>query len=710
MSATLNPTLPAPQIGRSPQNRRADALVRGDGLFVDDVELVDALSVAFVRAQVAPGRLSEPEMTEARTMPGVVAVHSGADVAGLGDLSVSTPIPKTGKAGFPVLAFGQVGFAGQPVAAVLAKTSDCAQDAAEAVYAGIEETDAAADTTPLASQHWKSGDAGAAFANADHIVACCIEHKRLAPAPMEPRSIAVQYHLDGDTVTVWHSTQTPHRSRGELASILGIDASRIRVIAPDVGGAFGMKASLYPEEVFVVWAAFHHRRSVRWAATRSEDFLSATQGRGLTCSGRMALDKHGKFLALEARIEAPVGCWLPTSALIPAWNAARILPGGYDIDVVDISTSVKPAPFAPTGIYRGAGRPEANLLLERLVDKAARVIGLDPTEIRHRNLLSSRVLTHRTVTGNLLDSGDYSAALDHLVASRGWASALDARTKHRANGDLYGLGIGFFLEPSGSGWESARVTLHSDGTVTVASGSSSQGHGRETALAQIAADALGLDLVAVGATCGDTGTCPEGIGALASRSTAIGGSAVMAACTEVLDRKNAGEPLPITADVRYENEGQAWGYGAYMAAVEIDPDTGSIRIDKVVCVDDAGIVVNPALAKGQIRGGFAQGLGEALMEQIVYDDGGQLLTGSFMDYAMPRASDVPPLDFHSLETLSPFNLLGAKGIAEAGTIGAPAALLNAAIDALSPLGIEDLDMPLTPQKIWHAITAARKDT
>ncbi|WP_425043376.1 xanthine dehydrogenase family protein molybdopterin-binding subunit [Primorskyibacter sp. S87] len=692
------------KIGTSPRRREDPALLSGHGRFADDVSLTDQLHVSFVRSQIPSGRINGMDIEDAVATSGVIAVHSCADVAGLGSLSVNPVLPIRRLPDFPILAEDKVLAIGQPIAAVLATSPAAAQDAAELVYPDIEETEF--EATVIAEQTWHSGDFQTAFEQATTVVECEITHPRLAPSPMEPRSIAVAYDAISDRVTVWHSTQTPHRSRSELAEILGVDADRIRVIAQDVGGAFGMKASLYPEEVFAVWAAFQHKRSIKWTATRSEEFLSATHGRGVCSRGRLAIDANGRFLALSAEITAPLGAWLPNSGLITAWNAARVLPCGYRVAALDISTVAQQFNLAPTGIYRGAGRPEANCLMERLVDKAARARALDPVEIRRRNLLTTTDLPHETGTGNILDSGDYACALDILCDKAGYADLLADRDRRRTAGELVGIGLGFYVEPSGSGWESATVTLNGNGRVTVSSGSSSQGHGRETAYAQIAADTLDIELDAVEVRLADTAVTPEGIGALASRSTAIGGSAVLEACREIAARREAGAPFPITAQNRYANTGQAWGYGAYLALMSIDRETGAPNLERMTCVDDTGRLLNPMLVEGQILGGIAQGLGEALTERVVYDGDGQLLTGSFMDYAMPRAADMPPVDIYKFETPSPMNTLGAKGVGEAGTIGAPAAILNAAIDALSPLGVTDLQMPLTSQMLWHTMQDA----
>lgn len=694
-------------IGASLPDRRAATRLRGDGLFTGDVDLNNPLHLAFARSDVPRGRIMAIGLARARAVAGVLGVHNGADVADLGALTVNAVLPLPVTPPFHALAQGRVECLGQPLAAVLASSAQAALDGVEAIDPVIKE-EAALISAPVASKRWRTGDPEGVFEAAAHVVEVVLHHPRLAPSPLEPRAIAIEWTQEG--LTVWHSTQTPHRTRSELAQMLGLDADRIRVIAPDVGGAFGMKASLYPEELFAVWAAIHHRRSVRWCATRGEDFLSACHGRGQRNWGRLAVGEDGRFLALEARISAPVGPWLPNSALIPAWNAARILPGGYDIGTVDIRAQAVPDGNGPTGIYRGAGRPEAACLMERLVDCAAQVCGIDPVAIRDLNLIGSGALPMRTSTGNLLDSGDYPHALKAACKAADYVGLINARDAARDKGALSGVGLAFYLEPSGEGFETARVSITADGRVTVASGSSSQGQGRETGYAQIAAEVLGVSYERIDVIQGDSATCPVGIGAVASRGTAIGGSAVFTACERLRARQLRGDMAPMSEDVRYENEGQAWGYGVYIIAVDVDSDTGEVAISHATCFDDVGRVLNPAFVEGQIRGGFAQGLGEALLEQVVYDEDGQLLTGSLMDYALPRATDMPDVTITGSEHPSPLNALGVKGVGEAGTIGAPAAILNAVLDALAPIGVAHLDMPLTPCKIWTAIDAAeRKD-
>ena len=421
------------------------------------------------------------------------------------------------------------------------------------------------------------------------------------------------------------------------------------------------------------------------------------------------MDADGHFVHLEARLAFPLGAWLPFSAAMPVRNAARILPGPYRVGSVDIEAHATQSNAAAVNIYRGAGRPEAALLMERLVDAAARVGGIDPVELRRRNLIPASAMPYDTPTGERFDSGDYPAALERACERFGYAAERAQQARRRAAGELVGIGLAMYVEPCGQGWESARVTLLPDGTVTVASGSAAQGQGHQTTYAAIVATVLGLDPQLVTAVHGDTALCPDGIGALASRSIAIGGSAVQAAARAAAARRDAGEPLPLTAESVYTAPGEAWSYGCVIARMSILAETGEPRIERMVWVDDAGRIISPQLAEGQLHGGLAQGIGQAMLERIVYDDSGQLLTGSLLDYALPRAGDMPPLEIDSLCIPATANALGAKGVGEAGTIGVPAALLNAAIDALSPFKVTDLDFPLTAERLWRTINTSTKE-
>lgn len=698
------------RIGRSEPRREDARLLRGAGRYAADVQPRNVLHVVFARSTMPRCKVVECDVDGALEMDGVVAAFRGKDVSHLGSLSIAPLLELEGGCKFPILADDSAIAVGQPIAAIVATSVNHGLDAIDALYADLEDDENTHETVAEFARSWTHGDVEDGFARADIVVEADVRHPRLAPSPIEPRAVTVEFDDQNDSAVVWLATQTPHRARSELSKILGVDSSRIHVIAPDVGGAFGMKASLYPEEVFVVWAAFALKRSLKWVATRNEDFLSATHGRGGTSKGELALTKDGKFLALRASLELPLGYWLPTSSAVPAWNAGRILPTGYRVDSMDVSTRARSQDRAAVGIYRGAGRPEANCLMERLVDEAAVAAGLDPIELRLSNLLGESQFPYQTPTGYELDSGRYREAVRDLCVKVDYAELKSRRDARRENGELVGLGIAFYVEPCGTGWESARVTLNPDGTVLAATGGSSQGHGRETAIAQIVSDRMGVAIDKISVLQGNTKECPNGIGALASRSTAIGGSAICRACDGILERvdNDLATKEPVTEEVVYEADGEAWGYGCYIVCVSIKRETGVLEVESAACMDDVGTIINPMLVEGQIMGGYAQGLGESLLEEVTYDDDDQLLTGSFTDYAMPRADDVPPLSIYKMSTPSSKNILGAKGVGEAGTIGTPAAILNAALDALRPLGIRDLQMPLTSQRLWAAINSVER--
>lgn len=715
-----------------------DKLVRGLGRFVDDVAVPDCLHLAFARSPVGRGRIARIDTRAATRLPGVVLVVTGEDIAGMQGPAVNALVPGLVVPPFHALAHGRVEWVGQPLAAIVAGSASAALDGVEALAIDID--DDTTDPRECFAQHWQAGDAESGFAAAAHVVRVAVTHARLAPMALEPRAAVAQWDHASERLTVWLSTQTPHRARENLARALGLAEDRIRVIAPDVGGAFGGKASIYPEEIVVAWAALRLKRAVRWCATRGEEMLAATQGRGGALEGELALDAHGRMIALRARIDVPLGAWLPFSATVPARNAARILPGPYAVPAIDIAMRGTTDAHAAIGIYRGAGRPEAAMLMERLVDAAARKLGIEATTLRRRNLITAAAMPYRTPTGETLDSGDFMALLDRAVAATQAAGLFAARDRRRAAGEICGIGLALYVEPCGQGWESATLTLHPDGRLVAATGCTAQGQGRETAYRQILADVLPLPSARVEIRHGDTDTTPLGIGALASRGTAIGGSALATAARALLARARAeaarqlsvdDDALVVTPDgiaagerhaswqtiataagdgglaqsIRYTAPGEAWSSGCCIAVLAIDRDTGTAGLERLIWIDDAGTVVNPMLVEGQLRGGLAQGLGEALLERIVYDADGQLLTGSLMDYAIPRARDIPPVELGSIATPSPVNALGAKGVGEAGCIGVPAAIVNAALDALAPYGVETLDMPLTSEKLWRAMRA-----
>ena len=715
-----NPTASSGGVGQARLRVEDRALLTGRGRFTDDIRIAGCLHAAFVRSPESHGRIARIETAEAAALPGVAAIFTGADLASLGSTSVNPLMPEIRPLPPAALAMDVVTSVGAPVALVVAETAAAATDAAESVRVEIEAVPA--DTAPAGTEAVRAREIWRTPApdtrNAAAQASVSLRQPLLAPAALEPRGLVADAATEPGRLTVWLGSQSPHRARTELAAVLGLDFDRVRVIAPDVGGAFGMKAPLYPEDIAVAFAALSLGRCVKWTATRSEDFLAATQGRGQSIEASLSAAADGALLHLEATVRAPLGSWMPYNAVVPARNAGRILPGPYKVASVGIEAAGVETRRTAVGIYRGAGRPEAALAMELLIDRLAEALDLAPEEVRRRNFVAAADMPWQTPTGQRLDSGDYRAAYDRAAALMAAPNA----SEPEADGPLRGKATVAYIEPSGLGWETARLTLDPDGSIVAATGSTAQGQGRTTAVQQIVGDRLGVDPNTVAVVHGDSRAPATAIGALASRSTPIGGSALVEACNtlrrqaEARLRESVGDTPDWTAIVRqtgglaadatYTAAGEAWGYGAVGCAVAIDPETGVLTVERLVWVDDAGTVINPMLAEGQLLGGIAQGLGEAVLERIVYDDDGQLLTGSFMDYGIPRAADMPPVTLERMETPSPANLLGAKGIGEAGAIGAPAAIACAVMDALRPLGVKHLDMPYSPARLWHAIRNA----
>ena len=722
-------------VGRGQLRREDAALLRGEGRFVGDIRIPGCLHVVFVRGQQR-GRILVIDTAAARAVPGVTGVFTAEDLSLCGQTAVNPLVDTLEPAPLKVLAREQVEAVGQPVVAVVAETLHAAIDAAELV---IVET--SADTAPLAGSFSQTWPHAAPEPRPDDVVVRVnVQHARLSPSAIEPRAALAAWDAATDDLTVWLATQTPHRARADLAVVLGFPETAIRVIAPDVGGAFGGKASIYPEDIFVAWAARHLETAVRWAGSRAEDLLAGTQGRGLHCEGVLTLGADGVMRGLHARVQAPLGHWMPFSAVVPGRNAGRILPGPYHLDQVDVAVTGTATPDAAMGIYRGAGRPEAAMLMERLVEAAARRLEMDPVALRKLNLVSPHAVPLHRPTGEVLDSGDLPALLERAVVESGYHARRREQAARRSVGEIVGIGMAVYVEPCGAGWESARLRLSPDGSFEAATGATAQGQGRETAYAQILADELHILPERISVQHGDTALTPLGIGALASRSTAIGGSALKLAGAAlvalarpiaarmlgtnnsqalILDACGFSQPgsqmvvnwaeiaatleVPLQVEQRFETPGEAWSGGCCIAAIAIDPETFTPQVEHITLVDDAGTVINPMLVHGQLIGGIAQGVGEAMLERIVYDADGQLLTGSLMDYALPRASDIPPVHLASQPSPTPLNPLGAKGVGEAGCIGVPAAIVNAAIDALAPYGVQDLTMPLTAESIWRAL-------
>ncbi len=737
-------------------------MLRGAGRFVDDIRLPGMLYARFVRSPHARALIRRIDVGPALGAAGVVAVFTGADFADVRMPSVNPLVDGLSLPERHPMAVGRIDHPGQAIALVIATDLACARHAATLVELDADPLDAIADPRPGeddvatatadASIDLAPREAGreasridvAGFAlrfgaplepdpRATLSVACRLRQPRVAAVAMEPRAIVVDIGpstgaavvANGNRthrVTVWIQSQSPARTRTDIACAVGIDPADIRVIVPDVGGAFGAKASVHPDDLLICAAALRLGRPVKWTATRSEEFVAGVHGRGASLRGTLALDAEGRFRSLDASLVFPLGGWLPFSATVPARNAARILPGPYRVPAVHVRARACGSSAAAVNIYRGAGRPEAAILMEVLVDRAARRSGIDPVELRMRNLLREQDLPWRTAAGETLDSGDYAASLEQACEAFGYAAARRRQRERQARGEWVGIGVACYVEPCGQGWESATVTARADGRFVVASGSSAQGQGHETVFARVAAAALSCDAHAIEVLQADTHTCPPGIGALASRSIAIGASAIDVACRRLAARLARGETArpdaPLVEQLVYEPDGETWSHGSVIAQLQIDADTGQPRIEALVWADDAGRIVHPQLAHGQLVGGMAQGLGQALFEQLIVDAQGQLLTGSLMDYALPRASDVPPVTIVSRASPSPMNALGAKGVGEAGCIGVPAAILNAANDALcaaagsvcaaegSEHDAPDLQFPLTPERLWRAMTGA----
>jgi carbon-monoxide dehydrogenase large subunit len=729
-------------IGQALTRREDPPLLTGRGVYVDDVTPPGTLHAYVVRSPLAHARVTGIDVAEARAAEGVAAVFTAADLAelGVGPLPGGEGLPPGAQnPAYPVLAGDVVLWAGQPVALVVADTPERAADAAELVSVDYDELpavtaalDAADPAAPLVHQgtegnvafrkRLSAGDADGAFQRAVYTVRQRMTSQRIAPVAMEPRGVLARLAEDG-RLEIRLPTQRPHGSRNWLAKILGIPASGIRVTTGDVGGAFGAKGPVYPDQVAVIAAARALGRPVKWIEERSESFTATTHGRDQVADLELAADADGVITALRGTVHASFGAYFTPNA--PGSLLGRLgpmLPQGYRIEHFDVELAGVFANTTPIGPYRGAGRPEAAYFTERLVDLLAREASLDPAELRRRNFIAAADFPYTTATGLTYETGDYQAGLDLLMEKLGGSPA------GVPDGRLFGRGIATFVEPGGivprvpgpdgTIGDKATVTVGADGKVTVAVGTSGHGQGHETAFAQLAADLLGVAYDDVTVVFGDTDTAPFGYGTFGSRSLAAGGTAIHQACQAVLDAaRRVDAPMPV-ADAAARLGGisatgssgapqETYASGAYGCEVGVDPDTGAVTLLRVVAVDDCGVLVNPLLVEGQVHGAVAQGVGQALTEEISYDENGQPMSASLMDYAVPFAATLPRIESYSVVTPSTVNPLGVKGMGESGTIGVTPALVNAVMDALSLYGVRHLDMPLTPEKIWTAIQESR---
>lgn len=768
-------------VGRPIRRREDPRFVRGEATYVADLVLPRMLHAAVVRSPHAHARLIEVRKSSIHDAPGVVEIISAADVQGrLHALLPNAPEGVTvAPVPHPPLATDRVRYVGQPVAVVIADGEDAALDAAQALEVDYEILPAVVDArgaehgatrlhdalpdNVLSRWSRSGGDPEAAFRSAAHVVRQRFHIPRLAGAPLETRGAIMRYDAGADLLTVWCSMQDTHRPLAQLSRALGRPEDRIRVIVPDVGGAFGVKGGVPVEMGVIADAAIRLGRPMRWIEDRRENLLGSYQGRGIEADMEFALDGRGRILAVRAHLIADLGAYLFPSTPIPSITTAMLLTGAYDIPNASVELIGVATNKVPVGPYRGAGRPEAAYLVERMVDLAARELGIDAVEMRRRNLIPADRFPYRTPLGFTYDSGNYRVALDRACELIGYApaardgaaadggSAWNAR-RHR-DGRVRGVGLSLYVERAGSGlWEGAAATVTPAGRVIVRIGSNPHGQGHETTFAQIAADALQIDVADVTVEHGDSAVVPRGVGTFGSRSTTIGGSAVLVVVGKIAARAKEiaahlleaspadivwdggrlhvrgaperaltlrdvaaaayqpgrlppGAELGLAASGTFALPGPVFPFGAYAAVVEVDPETGEISVERFVAIDDAGRIVNPLLAEGQVIGAVAQGLGQSFWEEAVYTDDGQAVSASFAEYALPRAVSVPPVLSELMETPSPFNPLGAKGIGEAGTIGAPGAIANAVMDALASRGVRHLDFPFTPQKIWQALRA-----
>jgi carbon-monoxide dehydrogenase large subunit len=753
----MSPEGAGPWVGRPLRRREDEAILRGRAAYVDNLAPPGTVHMVAVRSPLAHARLQAVEVAAAARAPGVVAVLTGADLAGqVGPMPVNAiEGARIAHARGPLLAAGGVRFAGEPVAVVAATTRAAAVDAAELVEVDYDPLPVVVDPhqaqAPAAVRlhdhldgnlllRWRRrhGDVDGAFAAAARVVAGRFRMPRLVASPIEPRGALAAYDPDGDLLTLWLSAQDPHRPLRHLAAVLRRPPERCRVVVGDVGGAFGSKGTLAPEAAVAAILALRLRRPVKWVETRSESFLASYQGRGQEIQAELAVDAAGRFLALRARVVADLGAYLYPITPAPPVTTAMLLTGAYDVAAVDVELVGVATNMVPTGPYRGAGRPEGAYVAERLADLAAADLGVDPAAIRRRNFIAPERFPHTTALGFTYDSGDYGRALDRACELLGYHRQRRRQRAAREDGRLVGIGLCVFVERAGAGlWEHGSVAVGPDGRALVRTGSTPHGQGHRTTFAQIAADALGLAPEDVTVEAGDTATVPQGMGTYASRSVTTGGSAVHLAARQVAAKAarvaawlaaSGGRPatlaevaaaahaparLPpglepgLQAEVRFELPGPVFPFGAYAAVVEVDRDTGRLQVLRLVGVDDAGRVVNPLLAEGQVMGSAAQGIGQALFEEAVHDDAGQLLTGNFAVYGLPSAVEVPPLQSELLETPSPFTPLGVKGLGESGAIAVPAAIANAVADALAPLGVRHLDPPYTPERLWRVLAGVR---
>ncbi len=781
-------------IGARVERKEDRRFLTGAGQYTDDVVLPGQTYACFVRSPHAHAKIKSIDTAAAKAAPGVLAVFTGADIAGkvnglpCGWLITDVNGQPMKEPPHPVLAQEKVRYVGDHVALVVAETYFQAKDAAELVEVDYEVLPAVvnaadADQPGQAAVHdiapnnvsyvWALGDKGAvdaAFAKAAHVTRLDFHNNRLIPNAIEPRAANASYNRADDSYTLYVSNQNPHVERLLMtAFVLGLPEHKVRVIAPDVGGGFGSKIFLYAEDAALTWASRQLCRPVKWTADRTEAFLSDAHGRDHTTTAELALDKDGHFLAMRVKTKANLGAYLSTFASsVPTILYATLLAGQYKTPAIHCEVTSVFTNTSPVDAYRGAGRPEATYVVERLVSTAAREMGIDQAEIRRRNFITQ--FPFQTPVALQYDTGDYNAIMTKALQMADVTGFAGRKAATEAKGLLRGIGYSSYIEACGLApsnvagalgaraglFEAGEIRVHPTGSVTVFTGSHSHGQGHETSFAQVVSDRLGIPIENIDVVHGDTGRVPFGMGTYGSRSLAVGGTAIVKAVDKIIakGKKIAAHLLEASdADIAFKdgvfsiagtdkqvpfggvafaayvphnypldklepglNENAfydptnfTYPAGTYICEVEVDPQTGQTRIDRFTAVDDFGNIVNPMLVEGQVHGGLAQGIGQALLEECRYDpESGQLLSASYSDYTMPRADDLPSFQIGTTCTPCTHNPLGVKGCGEAGAIGSPPAVINAIVDALAKFGVRDVPMPATPQRVWQAIQSAQK--
>ena len=734
--------------------------LRGQGTYIANLDLPGALHLSFVRSAMARARITAIDTSVAAAMPGVVAVWTAADI----DLA---PVPGmfmlNQQVLRPYLASTDVRFVGEPIAVVVSETKEQGVDAAELVtvdydhQAPVLDLDASYTNDSLLHEGAGSNTllefAGppdpATFADCEVVVELTIENQRVAPAPMEVRAAAAVWDSASERLTQWACSQGAHGARDGIAKALGLDKSQVRAITPDVGGGFGAKSGVYPEEILVGWAARRLGRPVRWTESRSENMLSMGHGRGQRQRTRMGGTKDGRITAYRLDVLQDAGAYGGMGAVLP-FMTRMMTSAGYDIDRVEFQSHSVLTNTTPTEAYRGAGRPEATAAIERTVDEFATVCGLDPAEVRRKNFLAPSAFPLTTKMGAKYDSGEYEAALDAALSAAGYTELRAEQARRRAAGDVVQMGIGVaaYVETTNpmGGPEYGAVEITGDGGAIVRTGSSSHGQGHHTAFAMIVSQTTGIPMDKIDFRFGDTDDIDHGGGTGGSRSLQTGGSAAKMAAEQVVELARqraadllealvddvlldtargafhvAGSPAParswaelalagtepLSSGADFVPTGATFPFGVHVCVVDVDTETGSVAVVRHVACDDAGTILNPLLIDGQVHGGVAQGIAQALLEEVCYDDEGNPITSNLADYAFISAAELPSFERVPMETPTPLNPLGAKGIGEAGTIGATPAVHNAVIDAVRHLGVRHIDMPCTAQRVWAAINAAR---